>query len=87
MAVELAPKWAKAHYRLGMAYYKQGLYVDAATAFYAGCEIAPTNKELSKMVGVDVDGDGQFKEALEVGKREHGKEMQEAQERQMELKH
>ena len=58
MAVELAPKWAKAHYRLGMAYYKQGLYVDAATAFYAGCEIAPTNKELSKMVGVDVDGDG-----------------------------
>ena len=50
-AVELSPKWAKAHYRLGMAYFRQGLYVDAATAFYAGCELAPTNKELSNMVG------------------------------------
>lgn len=58
MAVELAPKWAKARYRLGMAYYKQGLYVDAATAFYAGCELAPTNKELSKMVDVNLDSDG-----------------------------
>ena len=52
-AVALSPKWAKAHYRLGMAYYKQGLYVDAATAFYAGCELAPANKELSKMVMFD----------------------------------
>ena len=49
-AGELNPKWAKAHYRLGMAYFKQGLYVDAATAFYAGCELAPTNKDLSNMV-------------------------------------
>ena len=39
------------NYRLGMAYFRQGLYVDAATAFYAGCELAPTNKELSNMVG------------------------------------
>ncbi|KAK8815022.1 hypothetical protein WA556_007058 [Blastocystis sp. ATCC 50177/Nand II] len=70
-AVELSPKWAKAHYRLGMAYFRQGLYVDAATAFYAGCELAPTNKELSNM----------FKQALEVGKREHEKEMKEAEEK------
>lgn len=49
-AVELSPKWAKAYYRLGMVYFKQGLYVDAATSFYAGCELAPANKELSNMV-------------------------------------
>lgn len=49
-AVELSPKWAKAYYRLGMVYFKQGLYVDAATTFYAGCELAPANKELSNMV-------------------------------------
>ena len=86
-AVELSPKWAKAHYRLGMAYYRQGLYVDAATAFYAGCELAPTNKELSKMVCVLlIEIDVQFKEALEVGKTEHKKEMQEASEKQAEMK-
>lgn len=70
-AVELSPKWAKAHYRLGMAYFKMGLYTDAATAFYAGCELAPTNKELSDM----------FKLALETGKRAYVKEHAEAAEK------
>lgn len=70
-AVELSPKWARAYYCLGMAYLKQGLYVDAASTFYQGCELAPTNKELSM----------KFREALEVGRREHQKEVMEAKER------
>ena len=73
-AVELSPKWAKAHYRLGMAYFKMGLYTDAATAFYAGCELAPTNKELSDM----------FRLALETGKRAYAKEQAEAAEKKSE---
>lgn len=75
-AVEYSPKWAKAHFRVGMAYYKMGLYTDAATAFYAGCEIAPSNKELSDM----------FKKALETGKRAYEKEQKEAAERVAEKK-
>lgn len=75
-AVELSPKWAKAHYRVGMAYFKMGLYTDAATAFYAGCELAPTNKELSNM----------FKQALETGKRAYQQENREAAERVVEKK-
>lgn len=73
-AVELSPKWAKAHYRHGMAYFKMGLYTDAATAFYAGCELAPTNKELSDM----------FRLALETGKRAYAKEQAEAAEKKSE---
>lgn len=70
-AVELSPEWAKAHLCLGNAYFKQGLYVDAATTYYRGCELAPANKELSM----------KFQEALEVGKRERQKEVMEAEER------
>ena len=75
-AVELSPKWPKAHYREGMAYFKMGLYKDAETAIYSRCELAPTNKELSNM----------FKQALETGKRAYQQENREAAERVVEKK-
>lgn len=49
--IRLQPKWCRGYYRKGMVFFERKEYVDAATTFYQGCEIEPSDKKLSQMVG------------------------------------
>ena len=49
--IRLKPKWERGYYRKGMVFFEQQEYIDAATSFYQGCEIAPADKKLSGKVG------------------------------------
>lgn len=62
--IQLCETWPKGHYRKGMVYFSQNQFVDAATAFYRGCELVPANKELKDM----------FAKSIELGKEQHTKE-------------
>lgn len=52
MCISLKPLWAKGFFRKGMVYFQQEQYIDAAEAFYHGCELDPKDKRLAEMVGV-----------------------------------
>ena len=50
--IKLQPKWSRGYYRKGMVLFEKKEFVDAATTFYQGCELDPTDKKLSQMVSV-----------------------------------
>ena len=49
--IRLKPKWERGYYRKGMVFFEQKEYIDAATSFYQGCELAPADAKLSGKVG------------------------------------
>lgn len=79
--IKLQPKWSRGYYRKGMVLFEKKEFVDAATTFYQGCELDPTDKKLSQMVSVGGTCEVQFNEAINAGKEAY-KEKEKSEEKE-----